>query len=166
MENENIIEEQPIAGQATVLNKTDEASADRHVGSSQEGIEEDLGKFKSSRALLEAYNSLQAEFTKKCQKLSELEKEKTIEKTPEKYNERLEAFLASNRDAGEYREEFQSFLDSQNEPVGSIDGAWAKFVLAKLSSNEEAYFDEPIAKKYIFQNENVRNKIIHRLSSI
>ena len=34
-----------------------------------------LGKFKSKEALLEAYNSLQKEFTKKCQKLSKFEKE-------------------------------------------------------------------------------------------
>lgn len=33
-----------------------------------------LGKFKSEQSLLEAYNNLQAEFTRKCQKLSELEK--------------------------------------------------------------------------------------------
>lgn len=34
-----------------------------------------LGKFKDTSSLLSAYNSLQAEFTKKCQKLSELSKQ-------------------------------------------------------------------------------------------
>jgi hypothetical protein len=33
-------------------------------------------------------------------------------------------------------------------------------VLSKLTSNEEAYLSEPIVKKYIFDDENVRNKII------
>ena len=33
-----------------------------------------LGKFKSSDALLDAYNELQSEFTRKCQKLSDTEK--------------------------------------------------------------------------------------------
>ncbi len=32
-----------------------------------------LGKFKSTKALLEAYNSLEAEFTKRCQKIKEYE---------------------------------------------------------------------------------------------
>ena len=33
-----------------------------------------IGKFKDANALLSAYNSLQAEFTKKCQKLADYEK--------------------------------------------------------------------------------------------
>lgn len=45
----------------------------------EEGIthisnEGSLGKFKDAESLLKAYNNLQAEFTKKCQKLSELTK--------------------------------------------------------------------------------------------
>ena len=43
-----------------------------------EGTKEDegspLGKFKDSSALLDAYNELQSEFTRKCQKLSDAEK--------------------------------------------------------------------------------------------
>ena len=34
-----------------------------------------LGKFKDAKSLLDAYNSLQAEFTRKSQKLAELQKE-------------------------------------------------------------------------------------------
>lgn len=34
-----------------------------------------LGKFKDAQSLLSAYNSLQAEFTKKCQALSEVSKQ-------------------------------------------------------------------------------------------
>ncbi|MBQ9485411.1 MAG: hypothetical protein IJU83_01080 [Clostridia bacterium] len=35
-----------------------------------------MGKFKDVNALLSAYNSLQAEFTKRCQRVKELEAEK------------------------------------------------------------------------------------------
>ncbi len=65
--------EQPIIMPATALNVADEDSAKSEVGSQGE----DLGKFKSVQALMDAYNSLQAEFTKKCQKLSQLQKDKT-----------------------------------------------------------------------------------------
>ena len=34
-----------------------------------------LGKFKDTAALLSAYNSLQAEFTKRCQRIKELERD-------------------------------------------------------------------------------------------
>ena len=37
-----------------------------------------LGKFKDVSALLDAYNSLQAEFTKRCQRIKELEAEKQV----------------------------------------------------------------------------------------
>ena len=36
-----------------------------------------LGKFKDVNALLNAYNSLQSEFTKRCQRIKELEAEKS-----------------------------------------------------------------------------------------
>lgn len=42
------------------------------VISEQEGTAS-FGKFKSAEALLNAYNSLQAEFTKRCQRIKELE---------------------------------------------------------------------------------------------
>ena len=41
---------------------------------STEGEGSPLGKFKSPEMLLDAYNELQSEFTRKCQKLSEAEK--------------------------------------------------------------------------------------------
>ena len=42
-----------------------------------EEISVSLGKFKDVNALLAAYNSLQSEFTKRCQRIKELEAEKT-----------------------------------------------------------------------------------------
>lgn len=39
-----------------------------------------LGKFKDVASLLSAYNSLQAEFTKRCQKIKELESAITVDK--------------------------------------------------------------------------------------
>lgn len=160
MENEIIQEEQPITEQTEVLNVTDGESVDSCEGSSSLDTESSLGKFKSAQALLDAYNSLQAEFTKKCQKLSEMEKEKTMEQSQEKKDERLQAFLSSNQDALSYKDEFCEFVKNEQNDSSSYDGVWAKFVLKKLSQNEENYVEEPIAQKYIFKDENVRNKII------
>ena len=47
------------------------AEAEKNLG--EEKAEISLGKFKDVNALLQAYNSLQAEFTKRCQRLKELE---------------------------------------------------------------------------------------------
>ena len=42
-----------------------------------------LGKFKDVASLLKAYNSLESEFTKRCQRIKELEGAKSIDKTEE-----------------------------------------------------------------------------------
>ena len=64
------LREQPTMEPATTLDKVDENRAVSDVGS------QDLGKFKSPQALLDAYNNLQAEFTRKSQLLSQLQKDK------------------------------------------------------------------------------------------
>ena len=160
MEEKEMEEEQPITEQAEVSSETDVESAASCEGSSSLDTENSLGKFKSTEALLEAYNSLQAEFTKKCQKLSEMEKEKTIKESPEVKNERLEKFLSSNRDALSCKEEFTAFLDREKDDSYSYDGAWAKFVLEKIRTDDKQFGVDPIVDKYIFQDEFVRNKIL------
>lgn len=47
------------------------ATDDSNLG--DKNLEVSLGKFKDVNALLNAYNSLQSEFTKRCQKIKELE---------------------------------------------------------------------------------------------
>jgi len=160
MEDVEMKEEQPIAEQANVSSETNFESADSCEGSSSCDTNVSLGKFKSTEALLDAYNSLQAEFTKKCQKISELEREKTFKESPEAKNERLDMFLSKNRDALSCKEEFTAFLDKEEDNSDSMDGVWAKFVLSKLSSSDENYGKDPIVDKYIFQDEFVRNKIL------
>ena len=50
-----------------------------------------LGKFKDVNALLSAYNSLQAEFTKRCQRIKELELSAAVDKdTPTEKSEKPE----------------------------------------------------------------------------
>ena len=51
--------------------KTQPAEAEEIKGEKESGVS--LGKFKDVNALLNAYNSLQAEFTKRSQRLKELE---------------------------------------------------------------------------------------------
>ncbi len=61
--------QEPINEQINV--STDTAGAEVINSGEDTGIS--LGKFKDVNALLNAYNSLQAEFTKRCQRLKELE---------------------------------------------------------------------------------------------
>ena len=52
---------------------------ENNLGDTDIGIS--LGKFKDVKSLLDAYNSLQSEFTKRCQRLKELEGQVETDKT-------------------------------------------------------------------------------------
>ena len=64
--------------QITLEPQTAEAE-ERNIGGMEKAIS--LGKFKDVQSLLDAYNSLQAEFTKRCQRLKELEGLSNFDKT-------------------------------------------------------------------------------------
>ena len=51
---------------------------EKDLGASEKDVS--LGKFKDVQALLYAYNSQQAEFTKRCQRLKELEESVSVDK--------------------------------------------------------------------------------------
>ncbi len=55
-----------------------------------EMVDTSLGKFKDVNALLNAYNSLQSEFTKRCQRIKELEGASAKEKLDEDNNESIQ----------------------------------------------------------------------------
>lgn len=62
--------EENISNEQTISN-TQATEVEREEGVKEEKVS--LGKFKDAEALLNAYNSLQAEFTKRCQRVKELE---------------------------------------------------------------------------------------------
>ena len=78
MEEKNISMEQPNALEVQVAEVTkeenglSESQKNENIGIGSK-VEGSIGKFKNTESLLSAYNNLQAEFTRKCQKLSELE---------------------------------------------------------------------------------------------
>lgn len=90
MEEKEIIMEQPKAA-AQVTEVIDKEKVAEVLPKKYEddgayrGAEGSIGKFKNTESLLNAYNSLQAEFTRKCQKLSELEEAAKVEKSADEY---------------------------------------------------------------------------------
>lgn len=66
-----------INEQTELLDVQQTAEDQQKDNKEQEKSEVSLGKFKDVNALLSAYNSLQSEFTKRCQKIKELESAQT-----------------------------------------------------------------------------------------
>lgn len=165
---EEELREQPTMEPANVSIETQGIRAESEVGSQTNSVRqatperEDFGKFKSAEDLLQAYNNLEAEFTKKCQRLSALEKEKSDQALPEiNIDEELESFLLKNADARQFSEEIKNYVqaDGLQRVDKPFEAAWAKVVLDHISSSVNKAGD-PIVNRYVLSNEEIENKIV------
>lgn len=121
-----------------------------------------LGKFKDAESLLKAYNSLQTEFTKKSQRLSELENSKTEFNREEKINKALQELTESHNTA-------QQFASNIKEAIKDIDAPdYTQIVREELLKNLESNYksveeiarDEQFLNQYVYNNPQVRDNII------
>lgn len=103
-------------------NEQTAVNAGAPVGETAKDIAASLGKFKDVNALLAAYNSLQAEFTKRCQRIKELERSAAVDKdTPTEQSEK-----ADNRNLSITEEEKQDFIKGY---LKEIIGAKSKAIV-------------------------------------
>lgn len=154
---EEIKEEQPVMEQANVSGETIDKSADSLTGSSQEN---GVGKFKSAEALLEAYKALEAEFTRKSQRLSELEKEKAEAAIVDekKVEDELNMFLSKNSEAVPFAEQLKAKSLAEGGRV-DFENIFTSVAVANLAGGGSK-LDNPIIKKYVVQDDELRNYVI------
>lgn len=137
--------------------------------SEQDGSQ--LGKFKDTQSLLSAYNNLQAEFTKKCQKLSELEKQNIqTQQAPEpvfmneNWSDKVTEFLNQNQDAKNYASEISEYIlknPNLSNKENALEIAWANVIQKNYISPEKMVGDDLFVEKYIMQNQNLKQKILN-----
>lgn len=136
-----------------------------------------LGKFKNAETLLGAYNELQSEFTRKCQKLSEVQKklEETSDiqnagknsdvKTNEfAWSEKLDDFLKNHKNASEFVEDITNELISNDDLKNSdeaLEKAYFKVMENKYVPQGDLSKDPSFLEKYIYSNQDIKNKIIN-----
>jgi len=136
-----------------------------------------FGKFKDAKSLLDAYNSLQAEFTRKSQKLSKLlsEKETIEDRAPEKPAEiipqfkkgdwkvKVSSFLEKTPDAKQHAKQMAKIL-MENKELASIDGCLEiAYKMAKSEAIKEPASlaaSEEFLKEYIVNNSRAKELII------
>ena len=133
---------------------------DKSKGEAERGVP--AGKFKSVDDLVTAYQNLQAEFTRKSQRLAEMEKEKMqSEPSDTSFDDKLKAFLSKNQEAVLYAEELKSRIN-QNESLKNdencFDKVWSQMLFEKLSSPNRA--KEPLVKDMILKDKDLKNLII------
>ena len=116
-----------------------------------------LGKFSSVQDLLNAYNSLESEFTRRSQKLKELVREnESLKKTeqPNKDSDSLSqskgklAFVEKYPEAKEILPSlYDTAVSSGDEAEGFLERAYVKYLKDKLNSQKEYY----LSNEYIFE---------------
>lgn len=170
LENEIINGEQPNDQVVHAMEMGKEGTND------QEGSP--LGKFKDTQKLLGAYNELQSEFTRKCQKLSEVQKQ--LEEQNQSHNgtaeiennskekefawsNKLENFLQMHKNASGLVEDITNEIINDNDLKDSEDAlekAYMRVMEKNYEPQENLAKNEEFLNKYIYSNEEIKDKII------
>ncbi len=146
--------------------ESDTAEVDR---SNQEPISQitdngsiNLGKFKDAESLLKAYNSLQTEFTKKSQRLSELENSKDEFTHEEKLNQAIKELGSSYDIALKFSNEIkQDLKDVKVENYAQVvRDELLKKLSSKYKSASDLVMDEKFLSDYIYSNQTIKDNII------
>ena len=177
MENQ-AISEQPLSQVENTANVNEQIINEEIVPtdpSSDNGS--DFGKFKDATSLLNAYNNLEKEFTKKSQKLSELTKlsntqnsEKPINNTDNlsfsykksSWQTTVNKFFDNNPDAKNYKKEIAEYLLNDKHLASNDNCLDYAYAAAKLKNSIEPanLLNDPNYLNMVLENENVKNIII------
>ena len=132
-------------------------------------------KFKSTESLVEAYENLQVEFTRKSQKLSEVSRQlaalkENAEKKPtpfyeaQNYEKEVQTFFHKNPSAKEYASEISELVLADNAVVNEqpLDVAWTKILANKFLNFEDTIQKDTNLLERIIENKTVQENIIKK----
>ena len=135
--------------------------------SENEFLGSSIKKFKTVEALEKAYENLEKEFTKKCQKLNELLSENSKKELPQYKREdwlnKVSSFIANNKHAGSYTKQMAEILEKDEELSKKEDAlsiAYSKVLDDNFKTPEELAVDEEFLNKFVYGSEKIKNKII------
>lgn len=152
MEEEKIMEQPEVQSQGAAAQSED-------VGRGTEGS---IGKFKDSDALLEAYNNLQSEFTKKCQTLADLKKKSEESLHVDVFNQNLQDFLEAHPEAVNFKDMIlQQVSGDKLEDSNPFELAWGKIAMQNFKTPENLVKDSGFLEQYVFNNNEIKDKIMN-----
>ena len=125
-----------------------------------------IGKFKDAKTLLNAYNNLQAEFTRKSQKLAEFQKEYDDNANFKTFNT-LDDFINTTADSEKYKNEITEILVNDTEINNLPNKYQVAYKVIKESESKLAnnLNSQEFLDKYILNNENIKSQIINNYLS-
>ena len=145
---------------------------DNNESNCGEGSNNYLGKFNSVQDLVNAYNSLQAEFTRKCQRLKQVEEDnqnlnqKILDGNAQKeepiylkedFSNQLSNFLQNNPNAKKYAKEIS--LEVANSNV-NLTQAYNNVLAKMYKEPEELVKDKDFINNYVLNDNDVKKELI------
>lgn len=121
-----------------------------------------FGKFKDADSLLKAYNSLEAEFTKRSQRLANLESENNAREQTNERNRLLSEKVENLVNKYEGLRPFAGALKdtlSMDETQDLNELALSK-IMSQYKSNENIINDDEFLNNYVYNNDKIRDKIL------
>ena len=141
------------------------AEADSIVGDRQNNF----GKFSTAEELVSAYNSLESEFTRRCQKLKELEREneklksseQTVKNSEREVFQRGKAFKEKYPDAEELLPSLYDLAaKSGDEAEGFLERAYVNYLKDELKNQKSYYSSNGYILEKAYENQAVKDGII------
>lgn len=174
---EEIIEREQLEGEQALVDEQQK----ENLGATTSPESSQLGKFQSSEELLKAYNNLQAEFTRKCQKLSEVQKQfsekgdqetsvkdETKDLSPEYEREdwrsKVAVFLTENDRAKGFSREISNEIlkdPALKANPNMLDIAWARVLAKNYKSPDQIVSDSSFMQDYVLSNDEIKKQIIN-----
>ncbi len=124
-------------------------------------------KFKSVEELEKAYNSLEKEFTKRCQKLAQLEKEMSEGRvdTPDKWKAKVDKFFSETPEAKTFAREMALEISHDNtlrSRKDCLEVALNRVLVKKYRNPKDLATDEEFLMEHIIGSDFVKKAVIDR----
>ena len=121
-----------------------------------------FGKFKDAESLMKAYSNLEAEFTKKSQKLAQLEAEKESEEQENSRRAEIERKVDEFVTKFEKVKPFSNTLKENLTNNGNLnlEEEAINIISNNYKSADELISDDNFLSNYIYSNEKIKDKII------
>lgn len=140
-----------------------QGQADAPSEENNEINEQKIGKFKNPQELLRAYGELEKEFTRRSQRLRELEKGKQSPISDEDWKQAVDKFFKEIPSAKPFAKDIANEIIQNpelREDANCLNVALTRVLLDKFRTPEQLIADGQFLKDYVFSSERVRNAII------
>ena len=144
---------------------SEDNQTEQNTNIEEKETEKPSSKFKSVEDLEKAYNSLEKEFTKRCQRLKQLEKELSAQNadTPEQWKAKVDKFFSETPEAKPFAREMAEVISLDTALRGRkdcLETALNRVLMKKYRSPRDLATDEVFLREHILGSDFVKKAVI------